>query len=202
MLMRRTAILPKASLFRQQGAALLVSLVILMVLTVLAISSMQGTMMQEKMVSSQRDSQIALEGAEVALEAAELELSGGTLPTFESGKGLYLEADTPPSDLFDPQTWAGASDNSSGHGGGTREAPMPQDDSDNDLLAENPRYFIKETPATGSATSGGFGIGVGDVGDGTQQSGLAGKVYRIVAYSSGASGQAQRAVEAYVIRTQ
>src|SRR5690606_36427445 len=49
---------------RQRGAALLVSLVLLLIMTVLAISSMQGTVLQEGMVSAQRDAQIAIEGAE------------------------------------------------------------------------------------------------------------------------------------------
>lgn len=184
----------------QSGAALLVSLVILLVLTLLALSSMQGTTTQEKMVSSQRDAQIALEGAEAALLAAEAELRGGTVPTFQASNGLYDETTPPPDAVLDPQTWLAPS--GGGHGNGTRAAPMPKDDSGQDLLAEAPRYFIKATPATGSAPSAGFGLGAGGVGDGVQVSGSNGKVYRVVAFSSGASGQAARAVEAYVIRAQ
>ncbi|MGC8121934.1 PilX N-terminal domain-containing pilus assembly protein [Marinobacter sp. VGCF2001] len=184
---------------RQQGAALLVSLVILLVLTVLALSSMQGTSTQERMVSAQRDAQIALEGAEAALLAAEAELSGGTLPTFNANEGLYDDATAAPTDLLNPQTWETPS--GGGHGNGTREAPMPQVDGDN-MLAERPRYLIKETPATGSATNSGFGLGIGGVADGVQQSTSNGRVFRVVAYSSGASGEAGRAVEAYVIRAQ
>lgn len=185
---------------RQSGAALLVSLIILLVLTMLALSSMQGTSTQEKMVSSQRDAQIALEGAEAALLAAEAVLRGGTLPTFETAKGLYAESDNPPAAVLTPGTWAAPS--GGGHGNGTREAPMPQDDSGADLLAEAPRYFIKATPATGSASSSGFGLGTGRIDDGVQVSSSNGKVYRVVAFSRGASGQAARAIEAYVIRAQ
>src|SRR5690554_5700499 len=184
----------------QSGAALLVSLVILLVLTVLALSSMQGTTTQEKMVSSQRDAQIALEGAEAALVAAETELSGGTVPTFQASNGLYDETILPPSAVLDPQTWVAPP--GGGHGNGTRAAPMPQDNSGQPLLAEAPRYFIKATPATGSAPSACFGLGAGGVGYGVQVSDSNGKVYRVVAFSSGASGQAARAVEAYIIRAQ
>src|SRR5690606_35890413 len=56
----------------QRGAALFVSLMLLLVLTILAISSMQGTVLQEQMVSAQRDGQIAFEGAEHAMREAEL----------------------------------------------------------------------------------------------------------------------------------
>ncbi|WP_396622579.1 PilX N-terminal domain-containing pilus assembly protein [Marinobacter sp. W-8] len=184
---------------QERGAALLVSLVILLVLTVLALSSMQGTSTQERMVSAQRDAQIALEGAEAALLAAEAELSGGTLPTFSASAGLYDETTAAPTDLLNPQTWAAPS--GGGNGNGTREAPMPQVDGV-DLLAEPPRYFIKETPATGSTTNSGFGLGTGGVADGVQQSTSNGRVFRVVAYSTGASGEAGRAVEAYVIRAQ
>lgn len=192
---------------RQQGAALLVSLVILLVLTVLALSSMQGTTLQERMVSSQRDAQIALEGAEFALQAAEAELAGPTLPTFENSDGLYQEDDDLPTQLqtlrgiLDPASWQAPS--GGGSGNGTRVAPMPREEIDGtevDLLAEPPRYFIKATPGVGSASSSGFGLGVGGAGDSVQQSGLSGTVYRVVAFSSGASGQAVRAIEAYVVR--
>lgn len=186
---------PPASLVQQKGAALLVSLVILLVLTVLALSSMQGTSLQEKMVSSQRDAQMALKGAEAALDAAEGELSGGTLPTWDKDKGFYSETEAVPTNVLDPNTWAGT---------GTHEVKLKKGDKDKRLesLAQVPRYFIKATEATGSAPSGGFGVGTGGVGDGVQQSGLNGKVYRVVAFSSGASGQAARAVEAYIIRNQ
>lgn len=193
--------------FRQQGAALLVSLVILLVLTVLALSSMQGTTLQERMVSSQRDAQIALEGAEFALQAAEAELAGPTLPTFENSDGLYQEDDDLPAALqtlagiLDPVSWQAPADG--GHGNNTKAAPMPREVIDGvevDLLAERPRYFIKATPGVGSASSSGFGLGIGGAGDSVQQSGLSGTVYRVVAFSSGASGQAVRAIEAYVVR--
>ncbi|OZC35176.1 hypothetical protein B9Q17_08045 [Marinobacter vinifirmus] len=192
---------------RQQGAALLVSLVILLVLTVLALSSMQGTTLQERMVSSQRDAQIALEGAEFALQAAEAELAGPTLPTFENSNGLYQEGDDLPAKLqtlqgiLDPESWMASE--SGGSGNGTREIDddgLCDDLGDDDLWAECPRYFIKATPGVGSASSSGFGLGIGGAGDSVQRSGLSGTVYRVVAFSSGASGQAVRAIEAYVVR--
>lgn len=182
---------------RQKGAALLVSLIILLVLTVLALSSMQGTSMQEKMVSSQRDAQIALEGAEAALDAVEADLAeGGALSSFvpNSQKGLYGHGDTVPTDLLNPNTWKGE--------GTVKMARKNNSDERLEKLAETPRYFIKETFATGSAASGGFGIGIGDVGDGTKKPGFSGKVYRVVTFSTGASGQAARAIEAYIIRTE
>jgi type IV pilus assembly protein PilX len=93
---------------------------------------------------------------------------------------------------------------SGGSGNGTREIDdddgLCDDLDDDDLWEECPRYFIKATPGVGSASSSGFGLGIGGAGDSVQQSGLSGTVYRVVAFSSGASGQAVRAIEAYVVR--
>ncbi|MFY0666272.1 MAG: hypothetical protein JXQ97_16740 [Natronospirillum sp.] len=63
------------------GAALLVSLVLLVALSLLGISAMQGTIMQERMSVNQRDVEIAFNGAESALRAGEnwLEVPGNEL---------------------------------------------------------------------------------------------------------------------------
>jgi len=57
---------------KQSGAALVVSLLILMVMTLLGVSSMQTTTMEEKMASNTREHQQAFEAAEAALRAAEI----------------------------------------------------------------------------------------------------------------------------------
>ncbi|MEM9101936.1 MAG: PilX N-terminal domain-containing pilus assembly protein [Pseudomonadota bacterium] len=55
----------------QEGAVLVTSLIILMLLTIIALSSMQSTVLQEKMTSAVSDGQLALEAAESALIDAE-----------------------------------------------------------------------------------------------------------------------------------
>jgi len=55
----------------QKGAALFVSLIILLMLTVLGISSMQSTIVQEKMAGNSNDYNVALQAAEVALREGE-----------------------------------------------------------------------------------------------------------------------------------
>jgi type IV pilus assembly protein PilX len=59
---------------RQSGAALVVSLLILLVMTLIGVSSMQTTTMEEKMASNTRERQQAFEAAEAALRAAELHI--------------------------------------------------------------------------------------------------------------------------------
>lgn len=60
---------------RQRGAALITSLVILLVLTVLGISAMQNSSLQEKIVGNLHDSDLAFQAAETALTSAENDLS-------------------------------------------------------------------------------------------------------------------------------
>jgi len=56
----------------QSGSALIVSLSILLVLTILGISSLRTTSLEEKMAGNSRDAQTAFEAAEAALREAEL----------------------------------------------------------------------------------------------------------------------------------
>jgi type IV pilus assembly protein PilX len=56
---------------RQRGAALIISLLILILLTILGLSSMQTTNMEERMASNARDREIAFQAAEAALAVGE-----------------------------------------------------------------------------------------------------------------------------------
>ena len=62
---------------RQQGMALIVSLIFLLLLSVLAVSSVQDATLQERMVSNQRDHAMAFQAAEAALKAAEESADSG-----------------------------------------------------------------------------------------------------------------------------
>lgn len=169
---------------RQSGAALITSLLILLVLSLLAATSMQNVSMQERMVSAVRDGQVALEAAEYAAREAELKLENATvtLGEFGSTTGLYEEGNAP--DLYDSDTW------SDGAATGSIEAL----DFPTDVLAESPRYLIEfvgdvtdEEPVNNmsivnysSGASSGPPIG-----------------FRIVAWSSGRTGQTRRIIEVY-----
>jgi type IV pilus assembly protein PilX len=56
---------------RQQGAILVVSLLLLLVMTVLALSASNATRMQERMAGNTRDLDLAFQGAEAGLRQAE-----------------------------------------------------------------------------------------------------------------------------------
>ena len=68
---------------------LLVSLIFLVLLTLLAISAMQGTVLQERMAGNTRDRMQAMEAAETALRVGANILGNPGLP---SGIGMYMVA--------------------------------------------------------------------------------------------------------------
>jgi type IV pilus assembly protein PilX len=81
----------------QEGFVLIVGLVILGLLTMLALSSMRDTTMQEKMAGASRDSGLAFQAAESALRDAENCITGTTA-------GCTFDAIDPPGE---PTTLAG-----------------------------------------------------------------------------------------------
>lgn len=180
--------------FRQQGAVLIVSLLILLVLTLLAVSGMQSTGLQQKMVSARQDSVTALEGAGFALKAAEKTIDGwSTLPDASSTNGVYTQGGGPSGNaLFDNTLWSDSSKSIA--------AANPTDSNGKPILANSPRYFIEYM---GKAQIQ-FGNETANPNMHTYQheSGAATvEAFRIVAWSSGASGQSQRIVEEYYRRS-
>jgi|SRR5690554_1442469 len=87
----------------QSGVALLMSLVILLVLSLLAVSSMQGSLVQERMASAQRDSMGSLEAAELALHQVENWLEDGTWSHENNHAFMHDKGDAPSP--FDQAIW-------------------------------------------------------------------------------------------------
>lgn len=63
---------------KQRGAVLVVSLVILLVLTILGVSVMSTTTLEEKMAAAARNKDLAFQAAETAIREAEIWLSSAT----------------------------------------------------------------------------------------------------------------------------
>ncbi|NWO06179.1 MAG: hypothetical protein HLX50_10920 [Alteromonadaceae bacterium] len=109
--------------YREKGSALLMSLVILLVLSLLATSSMQNSIMQERMSNASREGVIALEIAEATLRGLEEDLADlDTLdnfgtdsscknppqypddePTGDEAQGWYYLGNAPY--VLDEETW-------------------------------------------------------------------------------------------------
>src|SRR5690606_25993751 len=88
----------------QQGMGLLVCLVILLVMTLLGVSGLNSTIMQERMVGAMKESGVALEAAESALRDGEAFVQGlDNTDDFDVVAGLHSAANEP--NPFNPAVW-------------------------------------------------------------------------------------------------
>ncbi len=93
---------------KQSGVVLIISLILLVILTTLGLSSMQGTMSEIAMSGNLRESDLSFQTAEMGLIAAEEFIeSAGSLADFNNANGLYDLAASDP-DYFQDATWASA----------------------------------------------------------------------------------------------
>jgi type IV pilus assembly protein PilX len=74
---------------RQKGSALLVSLIMLLLLTLVAVAGMQGTILQERMTGNLRDRDLALQAAEAALREGEAYARNNPGIVYGNANGLY-----------------------------------------------------------------------------------------------------------------
>lgn len=79
LLFRKNVPLSRGSRTQAKGAALLVSLVLLVAVTLLGVSAMQGTILQERMSANQRDMEEAFNAAEIAVRRGETQLLSDAL---------------------------------------------------------------------------------------------------------------------------
>lgn len=127
---------------KQKGVVLVVALIMLLLMTILGVSSMQTTTLEEKMSGAIRDKQIAFQAGEVALRIGEAFLTAASLPTFNNTVGLYSPSGTG-SDQWQSVTWSAA----------TEAACNCNIVSNTDIPAlvalgvPAPRYIIEELPA-------------------------------------------------------
>ena len=120
----------------QQGAVLFIALIMLLVMTLIGITSISSTLMEERMAGNMREINIAFQSAEAALREGEKYLEGATLPSFDGTNGLYK-----PAIAGNPQVWEVAANwNTSGTASRAYSGSIPD-------LAAQPRYMIEELPA-------------------------------------------------------
>lgn len=169
-----------ASNRQQRGAALILSLLILLVLTLLALSSMQGSVMQQKMVAGLSDGVTSLEIAESGLRDAEKALENiNVLSAFDGSDGLFGPDDVVP-DPFN-YDWANSTN--------VRTA--------NPVDGVTPRYFIQHM---GDAMQPDRLTDVVVQGYTFETGALNTQAFRIVVWTGGQSGEAQRIIESYYAR--
>ena len=95
---------------RQQGVALVMALVFLLLLTILGITALSTTSLEEKMAGNMKDRNLAFQASESALLAGENWLNALiNKPVFpDTSKGLYVPSTTT-TPVWDSVTWTGTS---------------------------------------------------------------------------------------------
>jgi type IV pilus assembly protein PilX len=171
----------------QEGFVLIVGLVILGLLTMLALSSMRDTTMQEKMAGASRDSGLAFQAAESALRDAENCITGTTAGcTFDPANDAHFTRDDKEfpghNTLFNATTW---------------DAIDPPGEPT--TLAGDPalNYIIRQASIVSGDAGGGKGADVGtrDYSKSKEKSSQA--IYEITARGAGASGVGQSVLRVY-----
>lgn len=147
---------------KQQGVVLLVGLIFLIIMTLIGVTGMQSTVIEQRMSTNAQDRSLAFEAAEAALRAAENTIesyaSATPGPDTNASDGIYCKATactttstwTPTGgDYAADDTWLSAS---------TEVTAIPADWN----VTSNPEYIIEYfgQRGGGSGTSGG-GLGGG-----------------------------------------
>ena len=165
---------------RQRGAALVISLLMLIILTLIGVTAMQTSGLEEKMASNSRDLNLAFQAAEAALKDAEDFINTGIASTtaFDGNTaGLYppvTETNPTAPDPYDNATWATALSYS-----GTI-----------DKVATQPKYIIELVGNVGSDDINISGYG---------ESSGAGEIttFRLTARGTGGSDNASVLLQSY-----
>jgi len=126
----------------ESGAALVTSLVILLVLSLLALAGMQGSVLEERMAGNMSNRNLAFQAAEAALRDAEYFLEGATLPAFDGTDGLYQPTAAGTTPRWNLVNW---DDSDSRKISGTDTI---------DHVAQQPRYIIEDMGALESTVNG------------------------------------------------
>jgi len=141
---------------KQNGAVLIISLVLLLVMTLLGLTSMQSTSLEERMAGNERHANVAFQAAEAALRGAEDWLDGQNLqPTAKSdGSSGVWTLDSPEAvaslaSSVDPwwKEWRLSDWSSNGIAyANTNSLVFAKDQSNADITLDNvpPRYVIEE----------------------------------------------------------
>lgn len=94
----------------QRGAAMVIALVMLLVLTLLATASARMTLLEERMTGNTQDRNVAFQAAEAALRFGEEVAQANNLPVFGGANGgLYKPAAPNATPLWESLNWNSAS---------------------------------------------------------------------------------------------
>jgi type IV pilus assembly protein PilX len=193
IVMRSLLTVPRA---RQAGMSLFPALMFLLVLSVIGISALNSTLMQEKMVANTKDLNIAFQAAEAGLRDAEADVSKnvdtGTAFTSACAAGLCTPPSTWPTpssvDISKAIDWSDSS-KTRAYGLYTSAPALP-------TVAAQPQYVIEKLSSLPVAPGGSVGLGCGA---GCVHSG--GAAYRLTALGTGARPETRVVLQStYIVK--
>ena len=167
---------------RQQGVALFIALVVLLIITILGISGLQTTTLEERMAASARDRDIAFQAAEAALAQAEIFVNGigvtGLAPFDLNTAGLYRpQTDPAVDDWWEVVDWE-------------NDPSLPTVGVAINGVAAQPRYIVEYQARV---LAGDDALNVSNVGASV---GAPTDIFRVTAYGTGGSDRAKVMLQA------
>ena len=178
---------------KQRGAVLIVSLVILLLMTIIGISSMKSTTLEERMAGNMRDQNLAFQSAEAAIiEGENFLLNNQLIITDGSVNGLYNVNGNPapsivgsPAPNFTPPlVWADSNSIPT-----TTVTSLINEE-------QEARYLIEEIgPVSVPGEAGGKNITIDPSGNKSASGDVTG--YKIIAIGRGPSGNSRAILVSY-----
>lgn len=177
--------------YRERGAVLAVSLILLLLVTVLGVSTIGTTTLQEKMAANTRDKDLAFQAAELAMKVAERLVEQGLAAsdfTAECSSGLCSMHDpsTHLSRWKDPNICGSGADIWSCN---KSQAVDGADAVSSASHSQQPRYFIELVAHLDT----GDHLNIGNIGDAVHSEEAT--VYRITAIGYGGSSTSQSVLQ-------
>ena len=159
---------------KQSGSVLLISLVILLILTIVGVSAMRNTAMEEKMAGNMRDKGLSFQAAEATLRAAEKYIEDNVISTqpfdTDGSDGLYDKTDM---SVWKTLSWD-ANDS------------IEYSDFDSTYqISESPRFIIQHIASIATAANT---LNLGNYGQNTGAGTI--EMFLITARATGGSGNA------------
>ena len=170
------------SIKQQQGAVLIVGLIMLLLLTVIGMSSIRGSDLQERMAGNARDHNLAFQATEAAVRSAENYLSRASIAPYNNGAGYYRDlTETTPPPLWTVTKWDAES--------------VSLADKSLAGISEQPKYAIEQLEVT---------IFPGNYGSAVDQQSIDSmaerEVYRITARGLGGTKDSEALIQTTFIR--
>lgn len=159
---------------KTKAAVLAIALIILFVMTLIGVTALQTTSLEENITKNLNESSVAMQSADTALREAERYVEGlSDVSGFGTSNGLYTSGNAP--DPFTASTWTGSASIVATAIPGTT----------------TPRYFIEQIGDYG----GGTNINIYNYGQDPRGGNVT--VFRIVARGTGATGSADVILESF-----